>query len=239
MPDDPFIAEMRLRFDTTVVTVVSNPNTDYESRFEIEALIQGLTGSFAVDTPVFAGDCVVVPAPRFGEGGTERRYVATAVVLRTGPKRSEHHLKVQWSAAPAPLPARPARGMTFESLHPEVQNAAGHLFADGHFASSVSEGFKSIELRVQHLMGSSQSGETLMGDAFQTDGSVLDVASHNGPSSGDEREGFLLIFRGLMISIRSAQPNELFQLCNPQQALEYLGFASLLHRRIDAAEARW
>lgn len=61
--DDPFIAEMRNTFGTTVVTVISKPGTDDESTFEAEALIQADTGSFAVDTPVFTGDCVEVPDP--------------------------------------------------------------------------------------------------------------------------------------------------------------------------------
>jgi hypothetical protein len=63
------------------------------------------------------------------------------------------------------------------------------------------------------------------------------VAAHEG-SSEDEREGFHAIFRGAMLGIRNPGAHELFLTGDPQQALEYLAFASLLHRRIDVAVAR-
>lgn len=43
------------------------------------------------------------------------------------------------------------------------------------------------------------------------------------------------VFRGAMMGIRNPGSHELFKPGDPQQALEYLGFASLLHRRIDVA----
>lgn len=52
----------------------------------------------------------------------------------------------------------------------------------------------------------------------------------------DEREGFQALFRGAMIGIRNPKAHEVFKAEDPQTALEYLGFASLLHRRIDHAE---
>lgn len=236
--NDPFIAEMRNAFGTTMVTVISKPGTDDEATYEAEALIQGKTGSFALDTPIFAGDYVELPDPRLGDGGTERRYVETAAVLQSGPVRSMHRVKVEWGAAPAPVRVAPVRRLTFDGLHPEVQAAAGDLFADGHLESAVSEAFKSIEVRVRELTASTKSGAALMGEAFRTDGTVLNVASHQGRSGEDEREGFLHVFRGAMIGIRNPRAHELFQPGDPQLALEYLGFASLLHRRIDAAETQ-
>lgn len=236
--DDPFIVHMRNTFGTKIVTVVSKPGTDEESTFEVEAHIQGKTGSFAVDTPIFKGDYVELLDPRLGEEGVERRYVATAKVLQGTPERSMHRVKVEWGDEPEPPRVAPVRRLTFENLHPEVQAASGDLFADGHFESSVSEAFKSIEVRVRDLTGSTKSGAALMGDAFKADGSVLDVAGHEGRSGEDEREGFMHVFRGSMIGIRNPGAHELFKPGDPQQALEYLGFASLLHRRIDAAVAK-
>ena len=57
-----------------------------------------------------------------------------------------------------------------------------------------------------------------------------------GRNGQDEREGFLALFRGAMLGIRNPKAHELFTLEDPQRALEYLGFASLLHRRLDTAE---
>lgn len=235
---DPFIAQMRSTFGTMMVTVVSKPGTDSESRFEAEAHIQSKTGSFAVDTAIFTGDHVELPDPRRGGGGIERRFVATAQVLQGAPMREMHRVKVELGDEPAPLRVAPVRRLTFENLHAAVQAAAGDLFADGHFESAVSEGFKSIEVRVRAIIGSDKPGVGLMGEAFKQDGSVLDVAAHEGRSGEDEREGFHALFRGAMLGIRNPGAHELFQPGDPQQALEYLGFASLLHRRIDVAEAK-
>lgn len=89
-----------------MVSIVSRPETDEESRFEVEAHIHGKTGSFAIDTPIVAGDYVELPDPRLGQGGVERRYVATAQVLQTGPVRNMHRVKVEWGDDPASSPSR-------------------------------------------------------------------------------------------------------------------------------------
>jgi uncharacterized protein (TIGR02391 family) len=193
------------------------------------------THSSDVDTPLFEGDIVEVADPRRPEG-VERRVVAQVKVNNFGPTQMQH-ISVTWGRG-APPRVAPVRRLTFENLHSAVQSAAGELFADGHYETSVSEAFKSIEVRVRELTGLTRSGAALMGDAFRADGSALDVAGHEGRTGDDEREGFMHLFRGAMIGIRNPGAHELFQPADPQQALEYLGFASLLHRRIDAAEAK-
>ncbi|GAA5036751.1 hypothetical protein GCM10023258_39780 [Terrabacter aeriphilus] len=220
---------------TDTVTVIRNEGTDDQESFAVEGHIQSKAGFFDVDTPIFEGDVILVPDPRRSEG-TERRFAAEVKLNNFGPAEMRH-VKVVWGASPAPRVA-PVRRLTFESLHPAVQRAAGDLFADGHYETAVSEAFKSVEVRVRKAVAVDKSGAALMGDAFRSDGSVLDVASHEGRSGEDEREGFLHIFRGAMIGIRNPGAHELFKPGDPQQALEYLGFASLLHRRVDVAEAR-
>ncbi len=236
--NDPFLVQMRTSgMGTQIVTVVSKPGTDDEHRFEAEAHVQRRFASFALDTPVFTGDVVELPDARLGPDGVERRYVAKATPLTAGP-REMNRIKVEWGDEPAPPRVPPVRRLTFENLHPEVQGAAGILFADGHYEAAVNEAFKSIEIRVRRITGIEKSAVPMMADAFRPDGSILDVASHEGRSGEDEREGFMHIFRGAMMGIRNPGAHELFQQGDPQQALEYLGFASLLHRRIDAAEQK-
>jgi hypothetical protein len=41
-----------------------------------------------------------------------------------------------------------------------------------------------------------------------------------------------------MLGVRNPRAHELFKAEDPRQALEYLGFASMLHRRLDVAEKR-
>ena len=117
--------------------------------------------------------------------------------------------------------------------------AGSDLYSDNLYASAVSEAFKSIELRVRDLSAiPDKSGAQLMGEAFGTKAPRLDVSIESGRSGDDEREGFLALLRGAMIGVRNANAHEQFKPVDPQQALEYLGFASLLHRRIDVAEGK-
>jgi len=178
---------MRGAFGTEMVRVIRNPGTEDEESFEVEAHIQGKTGSFDVNTPIFEGDCVELPDPRRGESGVELRCVATATVLRGGPENM-HRVKVEWGAAPSPPRVAPVRRLSIENLHYEVQQAAGELFADGYYQPAVAEAFKSLEVRVRGMTGFTKSGAPLMGDAFafQKDDPPIDVAVL---SRRPEREG--------------------------------------------------
>jgi uncharacterized protein (TIGR02391 family) len=98
------------------------------------------------------------------------------------------------------------RRLTFENLHSTVQSAAGELFADGHYETSVSEAFKSIEVRIRELTGLNKSGAALMGDAFRADGSALDVAGHEGRTGDDEREDRTVPYNKPDVRPRCDQP---------------------------------
>jgi uncharacterized protein (TIGR02391 family) len=214
----------------TRVKIVHNPGTEGEAAIEVDALIQAEAGYFEIDTPIYGSDIVEVPDPR---GGVDRR-LAREVNMNNAGSAELHHIEVKWGKAPAPGIA-PVRRLTFDNLHQRVQEAAGDLFADGHFASAISEAFKSIEVRVKQATGIDQSGAKLMAEAFQPLNPKLNVATETGQSGKDEREGFQALFRGAIIGIRNPKAHELFKAEDPQTALEYLGFASLLHRRIDHA----
>lgn len=226
-----FLRTMGGSHGTDQVVIVRNPGTDDEERTTATAMIQSESGFFEVSTPIYVGDLVEIPDPR---GGTDVRLAREVKVNNFG-SPGMRHTKVKWGKAPAPRVA-PVRRLTFENLHPSVRAAAGDLFADGHLASAVSEAFKSIEVRVRELSGIDQSGSTLMATTFNAKAPVLDVATESGRSGQDEREGFMALFRGAMIGIRNPKAHELFKEEDPQQALEYLAFASLLHRRIDIAQ---
>jgi len=221
-------------FGVTQVTVIHNPGRDDEERFETEAHVQAKTGFFAVDTPIYEGDVVEFPDPR---GGLARRLAATVDVNNpTGPSfRGMEHIHVTWGTTPPPRVA-PVRRLSVENLHPEVIRSSSDLFADGHFEAAVSEAFKSIEVRVRTMTGSGQSGVKLMGEAFGGSDPRLSVARASSQSGKNEQEGFAALFRGSMLGVRNPRAHDLFQARDPQHALEYLGFASLLHRQLDGAQ---
>lgn len=220
-------------FGHETVEVVHAEGTEDEKRFKVEAHIQPEKGYVAIDTPVYEGDIVEVDDPR---GGIDRRYVEKVNIYKPGGRMSTRmqYTELVWGTAPA-VRVAPVRRLTIEGFHPRVKEASGALFADGHFDTAVSEAFKSIEVRVKGLIGSTQSGVKLMAEAFQGAQPQLVVSKLEGQSGKDEQEGFFTLFRGAMMGIRNPRAHELADKVEPQEALEYLAFASLLHRRLDLA----
>lgn len=223
----------RMPFKTQIVKIIRNESTDDEEVIEAWAHIQPESGFFDLTTPIFEGDVVEVEDLRRGPGGAERRLAEEVHVNDTG-SAEVSHINVKWGKT-APPRVAPVRRLTFENLHREVQAAAGELFADGHYEAAVQEAFKSIDVRVRSMTGIDKSGVPLMLDAFRAASPRIDVSRHSGKSGEDEKQGFEAIFRGVMLGMRNPGAHELFKDGDPQQALEYLGFASLLHRRIDDA----
>lgn len=215
---------------TKKVVIVRYAGTADETRLEVEAAIQPKSGFFDVKTPVYEGDVVEIPDPR---GGLDRRLAANVHVNDFGPAHMQH-TEVIWGKVPAARTA-PVRRLALEGFHPDVVNAASDLFVDGHYSSAVYEAFKSVEVRVRQLTGIDKAGTQLMGDAFGGKQPRLDVAVEAGRSGVDERDGFQSLFRGAMLAVRNPKAHELARSQDPVEALEYLGFASLLHRRLDVA----
>ncbi len=226
------------RSGTRMVTLVREPGPS-EQRSEVEASIlndQGIDKAYvAKETPVYEGDIIELPDPR---GGTMRFFAKKVVIndLPNGPFANMAFTEVHLSKELPPRTA-PVRRLSFEGLHPAVVDASADLFADGHFSRAVSEAFKSIEVRVRSLVGGETSGTRLMDEAFGGKEPRLSVSVHEGRSGQDEQTGFHAIFRGVMLGIRNPGAHELAIDQDPQEALEYLALASLLHRRLDSSTA--
>lgn len=222
-------------FGHETVGVIHAEGTADEKRFSVEAHIQPDSGFVAVDTPIYEGDVIEINDPR---GGTDRRLVKEVRIHN--PRGSSfsgmRHTELKWGKAPEPRIA-PVRRLTIEKFHSRVIEASGKLFADGHFSRAVSEAFTSIEVRVRGLLGSDNSGTKLMDEALAGKEPRLRVSVHEGRSGEDEQAGFHAMFRGAMLGIRNPGAHELAVEQDPQEALEYLALASLLHRRLDISTA--
>ena len=123
-------------------------------------------------------------------------------------------------------------------LHPDVVAAARSLFESGHFYQAEFEAFKSLEHRVRRITGLTQSGVSLMGAAFRANSPMIDTSTDPGQPGSDQREGYLALFRGAMLAIRNPKAHLPSRTLDPQDTLEYLALASLLHRRLDEAASR-
>ncbi len=100
----------------------------------------------------------------------------------------------------------------------------------------MQEAIKSLDVRVRNITRIDKSGVGLMLEAFRARYPKIDISKHKGKSGEDEKQGFEAIFRGVMLGMRTPEHMSCSPRGDAQQALEYLGFMSLLHRRIDDAE---
>jgi len=80
-------------------------------------------------------------------------------------------------------------------------------------------------------------GRDLMARAFRGDQPPIRIAARWDRTGKAEQEGFQLLFMGAMMRIRDPKAHDDVQQGDPQRALEYLAFASLLMRRLDDATA--
>jgi len=227
------LPSMMRQLGTKKVVIVHQEGTDSEERHEVDAHIQAESGFFAVETPIYEGDVVLIPDRR---GGSDRRLAAKVKVNDYGSSRMQH-TQVEWGRALAPRVV-PVRRLGIEHLHPEVISAASDLFVDGHYSQAVFEALKALEQRVRRQGKLDGSGRGLMAKAFTGNPPAIDLSVESGQSGRDEQEGLRLVFMGLIQGIRNPKGHELVEQDNSQRALEYLGTASVLFRRLDDAAAK-
>jgi uncharacterized protein (TIGR02391 family) len=121
------------------------------------------------------------------------------------------------------------------NFHPKVQAAARAEWERGSRAAAIFNAFKAVEIRTRELVGGESSGHKLMSDAFGGVEPRLRLNSGVELVDRDEQEGFKLIFMGAMTGVRNPNAHALFDDLDERRGLDYLGFASLLMRRLDDA----
>lgn len=129
-------------------------------------------------------------------------------------------------------------GDLLSNLHATIQEAARPSFTVGRRAEAVFEAFKAIELRVGGLLGSEQTGLNLIGEAFGGQEPRLKLNDLANRIDRDEQAGFAQIFKGATQGVRNPKAHGRFDELDERRALDYLGLASLLMRRLDDAEVR-
>lgn len=118
-------------------------------------------------------------------------------------------------------------------FHRMVVSSGKKLFTNKHYSQAIFEACKLLNKKVQGLSGSSLDGKQLMLTVFSVNNPKLKLNSLQTQSDKDEQEGFMHIFAGIIQGIRNPKGHEIINLKDPHRALEYLGFISLLFRRLD------
>ncbi len=135
------------------------------------------------------------------------------------------------------IPPRPPAGRDawIASLHPGIRQAAERYLKSGHVEVAIFEAFKAVNKRVREMTALDADGSDLMGKAFKDDNPVIRVADLSTKTGRDIQAGFRFMFMGAVLGIRNRDAHELFVPLDDQEALEKLGFASMLMRRLDEA----
>ncbi|MBI4500038.1 MAG: TIGR02391 family protein [Gemmatimonadetes bacterium] len=157
------------------------------------------------------------------------------------------------STPPSALSPRPPRlglrqssttlGLHLLELHADIRQHVEKLFADEHYADAVRKALTVFEVRVREMVASrlrpgeeAPYGVDLMGKAFSPKDLIIRLNDGTTPTKRDEQRGFQFLAQGAMAWLRNSLTHELANL-QASEALERLGFVSMLMKRLDAAEA--
>ena len=108
--------------------------------------------------------------------------------------------------------------------------ASRQLFADGHYARAVEQGFKAVNSVVKQRTGFADEGRPLMERAFSAKNPKLAVNGLKTRTENDQQLGTMMLFAGAMAAVRNVRTHDLNHQDDAQGALELLAFANHLMR---------
>ena len=130
---------------------------------------------------------------------------------------------------------RAVRALSDLDLHPEIDRAASTLFRDGHYANAVEDACKVLDALVKIRSGRfDRSGTELMQEVFSAKNPALKFNGLQTDTDRSEQQGMMFLFSGAMLALRNPRAHELIE-DDPEQALEYIAFLSMLAKSLDRA----
>lgn len=130
--------------------------------------------------------------------------------------------------------ARAVRAYSGLDLHPEIARAASSLYSDGHYANAVEASVKALNGLVRLRSGLEHDGTTLMERAFNPSSPALKFNGLQDQSDKDEQKGFMQLFSGAVSGLRNPRAHGFIK-DDPERALEFIAFVSLLAKLLDEA----
>lgn len=139
--------------------------------------------------------------------------------------------------APTPVPVAEAEEehpFDRRNIHPKLPLKVKKLFDDGHYAEATLHAFKFLDKRVEKYAALSDSGFSLMMDAFSPKSPKIKLTPLLTTSEIDEQDGYKFMFAGGVKAIRNPRAHEVIR-DTPDTCLEHLAFISMLLRRLELA----
>jgi uncharacterized protein (TIGR02391 family) len=138
--------------------------------------------------------------------------------------------------AKAPQPhGRSLRAYEGLTLHPEVARAASDLYRNGHYANAVEASVKALNGLVRLRSRLELDGTPLMETAFSPNHPVIKFNDLTDQSDRDEQKGFMMMFSGAVSGLRNPRAHGFIR-DDPERALEFIAFVSLLAKLLDEAK---
>lgn len=123
------------------------------------------------------------------------------------------------------------------AIHPEIERAIGKLFQNGHYANAVEDACKVLDGLVKTRSGKhdlSGSGTELMQTVFSPKKPILKFNDLQTQTDQSEQQGMMFLYAGAMLALRNPRAHKIIE-DDPEKALEYIAFLSLLAKSLDKA----
>lgn len=121
-------------------------------------------------------------------------------------------------------------------LHPVIAQATSSLFRTDHYANAIEDGIKALNDLVRKKTGLEQDGVPLMQKAFSKNNPMLRFNALADESDRNEQQGFMEWFTGTVTGLRNPRAHKIIK-DDPEMALEFIAFISLLAKLVDKATA--
>lgn len=119
-------------------------------------------------------------------------------------------------------------------LHPLVIKASARLYNDGHYRNAILDAFIVLIDQIKIKSGRQDlDGVQLIDHVFSPKNPILIVSNDM-----DEQLGFAWLFKGAVMGIRNPKAHKYVEQMDPQRALEWLAFASVLCRVLDDSKLK-
>ena len=120
-------------------------------------------------------------------------------------------------------------------LHPEIARRPSSLYRDGHYANAVEAAVKALNGLVRLRSDLEFDGSTLMERAFNPKNPAIKFNSLSDQSDQDEQKGYMMLFSGAVAGLRNPRAHGFIN-DQPERALEFIAFISLLAKLLDEAQ---
>ncbi len=121
-------------------------------------------------------------------------------------------------------------------LHPVIARAASTRYKNQYFADAIESSVKVLNEMVRNKSGiTDKDGVDLMQHVFSPKKPILKFNNFSDESDKNEQKGFMDLFTGAVTGLRNPRAHKIIE-DDPEMALEFIAFISLLAKLVDKAK---